>query len=251
MDKITDIKPGLHYKTYDFYRITYPNGEGVMDDICQAKKKGILPYTKKKTAHLMLGSDVSALLTGNYNLIRTSEQVALEKLKTLSNDEIIKIISQNNFIKKKHQRQASLIKRQTKKINRLKEEIENIKQLYKKRDELEIKRKTEVFNHIEKHLFNNSAVKAITSELFLTCGVYFLIKENEVVYVGQSVNIAARIIAHKNDGKVFDEVKFILCEKEKLDEKEMFFIKLLQPKLNGDYKNKNHENIFKVIMEIN
>lgn len=43
------------------------------------------------------------------------------------------------------------------------------------------------------------------------CGVYFLIRDGEVVYVGQSVNVLGRLTTHAAKGKKFDAVSVIKC----------------------------------------
>jgi len=51
-----------------------------------------------------------------------------------------------------------------------------------------------------------------------TTGIYFLIREDKVVYVGQSVNIFARVQSHKtSDRKKFDRWAFVQCESHQLD----------------------------------
>jgi hypothetical protein len=81
--------------------------------------------------------------------------------------------------------------------------------------------------HLEK------ATLDITKEAQLSCGVYFLRHKNETVYVGQSVSVHARVATHKKSGKQFDEVLFLPCEKQELNNLEGFFIRLLKPSLNG------------------
>lgn len=69
------------------------------------------------------------------------------------------------------------------------------------------------------------------------CGVYFLILNNEIVYVGQSINIISRIMAHNADAnKTFDSVSYIKCEKEKLDAIESYYINKFLPLQNGNSK---------------
>ena len=65
------------------------------------------------------------------------------------------------------------------------------------------------------------------------CGIYFLICQSRVVYVGQSVNVFSRIGAHSNSGKEFDRFAFIPCKSEHLDFLESLYIHLLRPALNG------------------
>lgn len=69
-------------------------------------------------------------------------------------------------------------------------------------------------------------------------GVYFLIHQRKVVYVGQSVCILSRIQTHSVDpGKVFDHYTYVECSAEKLDILESLYIHLLRPPLNGDSRN--------------
>lgn len=64
-------------------------------------------------------------------------------------------------------------------------------------------------------------------------GVYFLVCSGTVVYVGQAVNVYARIAQHRNS-KIFDGYAYIPCEKEMLDRLESLYIHYLRPELNGD-----------------
>ncbi|RUR26795.1 hypothetical protein ELY33_16950 [Vreelandella andesensis] len=63
-------------------------------------------------------------------------------------------------------------------------------------------------------------------------GVYFLIKDENVVYVGQSVNIISRVAAHVKQ-KDFDRFAFVPCDAQDLDVLESLYIHFLQPELNG------------------
>lgn len=66
-----------------------------------------------------------------------------------------------------------------------------------------------------------------------TCGIYFLMHEREIVYVGQSVNCHARMGTHLNDDlKVFDSYFIIECPENCLDELEAKYIVQLRPKYN-------------------
>lgn len=64
-------------------------------------------------------------------------------------------------------------------------------------------------------------------------GVYFLIANNEVVYVGQSVNVYSRISEHVS-GKCFDRYAYVPCAVELLDKLESLYIHCLRPRLNGN-----------------
>lgn len=63
------------------------------------------------------------------------------------------------------------------------------------------------------------------------CGVYFLIKDNEIVYIGQSINIASRVTQHRD--KAFDSVSYVACHRNELDILESLYILAYQPELNG------------------
>lgn len=69
-------------------------------------------------------------------------------------------------------------------------------------------------------------------------GVYFLIKNEHIIYVGQSVNILSRIASHKRD-KEFDRFAFVPCEREDLDVLESLYIHFLRPELNGHFNGNN------------
>ena len=63
------------------------------------------------------------------------------------------------------------------------------------------------------------------------CGVYFLIKDSEIVYIGQSINIASRITQHRD--KEFDSVSYVACHRSELDILESLYILAYKPPLNG------------------
>jgi len=66
-----------------------------------------------------------------------------------------------------------------------------------------------------------------------SCGVYFLVHAGAVVYVGQSVNVYARVYHHEQSGRVFDSFAFTLCEREELDMLESLYIHALCPSGQG------------------
>lgn len=66
--------------------------------------------------------------------------------------------------------------------------------------------------------------------LLLPCGN---IKEDEVVYVGQSEDVPVRIRSHKHGGLIeFDHVYYLHVNPENLVEVEKHYIRLLKPKRN-------------------
>lgn len=70
---------------------------------------------------------------------------------------------------------------------------------------------------------------------FIVAGVYFLINEGEVVYIGQSDNIHARIKAHATgrDTKMFDRIHVIECsDAQQRFNLEGHYINTFDPPLN-------------------
>ena len=63
--------------------------------------------------------------------------------------------------------------------------------------------------------------------------VYFLIDAGQIVYVGQSTNLASRLITHRNV-KEFNRILYMPIENNRLDEVERFFIETLEPKYNAE-----------------
>jgi len=62
-------------------------------------------------------------------------------------------------------------------------------------------------------------------------GVYFLLDGDEVVYVGQAVDVYSRIGRHTE--KRFDRYAFVPCHVDALDRLESLYIHCLRPRLNG------------------
>lgn len=62
-------------------------------------------------------------------------------------------------------------------------------------------------------------------------GIYFLCKEQEIVYIGQAQSVFARVSTHKRE-KEFDSVYFIPCHVEQLTPLETALIHFYKPKLN-------------------
>jgi hypothetical protein len=63
-------------------------------------------------------------------------------------------------------------------------------------------------------------------------GVYFLIRDREVVYVGQSVDVFSRIARHRREGRPFDSFNVMPCEPERMDALESLYIDALVPLFN-------------------
>ena len=65
-----------------------------------------------------------------------------------------------------------------------------------------------------------------------SCGVYFLLRHSEIVYVGQSVDVFLRLSKHRREGRDFDAFNFLPCAKEDLDRIEKMYIEAFMPKWN-------------------
>lgn len=93
----------------------------------------------------------------------------------------------------------------------------------------------------------------INVSAILRCGIYALVRDGAVVYVGQSKKMLARVSAHKSNwgrkatptwmpaslrGVLFDEVHVLPCRVEDLDRIERALIDLYKPKYNIQHKTK-------------
>ena len=67
-------------------------------------------------------------------------------------------------------------------------------------------------------------------------GIYFLCQDNELLYVGQSVSVSARISSHHHEGK-FNRVIFMPWPPDDLNSVEGALIRALRPPLNGQTVN--------------
>lgn len=76
-------------------------------------------------------------------------------------------------------------------------------------------------------------IVAAAKPLLGTCGVYFVIKNERVIYVGQSKNIYARVSSSDHWARDSDSLAFILCSPDDLDALESYYIHLLCPPRNG------------------
>jgi predicted GIY-YIG superfamily endonuclease len=81
-------------------------------------------------------------------------------------------------------------------------------------------------------------------------GIYFLVKHDEIVYVGQSIDIFRRIGRHKAEGRDFDSFTFIQCEQEKLDYYESLYIGAFVPEQNVSLKALRNERHKQKALEI-
>lgn len=108
----------------------------------------------------------------------------------------------------------------------------------------------EIMDIIKKDCEIDLATLPIINPFQNICGIYFLCFDDEVTYIGKSVNIFARINAHITSiDKKFNYFKFFPCKKEYLDIYERLFINRYMPMSNKDsttlwvIKNKNSQSV--------
>jgi len=243
--KIDEIDPDELYTSSSLYSIDMGGGLRSNQAILEAKKSGVLPFIQKGVAQMIKGSDAIALLSGKIDEIGAHRELAIAQLRTLSDDDIISQLQLKIRISAKNAsltRENKILRSENR---RLLGEVDSLKSLLIKKTDREKARLDTLVTEIRELIFKGEQLFTVDADFIQVCGVYFLIENGIVVYVGQSVNVFARVGQHKSDGKKFDEVRYFRCDKDDLDEKEMFFIKLLQPELNGRYKYSKHPLIEK------
>lgn len=112
-------------------------------------------------------------------------------------------------------------------INKLKEQLDNLT-------------RSVSFGNSSKRLGIGALAKeedivAASNPVDGACGVYFLVRDNKVIYVGQSLNVFQRIREHEH--KNFDRYAYIPCDESMLDKLESLYIYFLMPPLNGHLRN--------------
>lgn len=90
----------------------------------------------------------------------------------------------------------------------------------------------EVFGSLtDKTLLHEQQIVEQSVPMGVLSGVYFLIREGKVIYVGQSVNVFARMAQHEI--KNFERYAYVPCDKKDLNVLESLYIHCLQPESNG------------------
>lgn len=86
--------------------------------------------------------------------------------------------------------------------------------------------------HVPEPLMGISELRTYSAGVFPPC-IYFLTLKQVVVYVGQTIQLPARVISHLGDkSKNFDSVFYIPVPRHRLTEVELAFINALMPPLN-------------------
>ena len=84
-----------------------------------------------------------------------------------------------------------------------------------------------------KTLATKETIVAASLSLPDLSGIYFLIKDGEIVYIGQSLCVFRRVYDHLWAKKIFDSFSYIHCEEKMLDKLESIYIHFYQPPDNG------------------
>lgn len=78
--------------------------------------------------------------------------------------------------------------------------------------------------------------------------IYFLISGEEIVYIGQTIDIEERLKSHFHGKKEFDSYYSLDCKKEEADLLEYIYINIFKPKYNkdGGKSKKAEENLLRI-----
>ena len=88
-----------------------------------------------------------------------------------------------------------------------------------------------IFQKLIPNIF--SKVRKYSRNSYPASGIYALYLHDEIVYIGQSLNVFTRVDKHINEGvKDFDYFKVFLCHKYKLDKFEKELIRQHKPHYN-------------------
>lgn len=114
---------------------------------------------------------------------------------------------------------------------KLKQEIERLEIKFQAMKNAEVV--NDVFGSLtDKTLLREEQIVEKSAPMNMVSGVYFLIRDNKVIYVGQSVNVFARMSQHSF--KNADRYAYIPCDVKDLNVLESLYIHCLQPEGNGE-----------------
>lgn len=101
-----------------------------------------------------------------------------------------------------------------------------------------LKANAERFHFTDEQIINSAVSEFSAPDLpeMASCyGVYFLIENKEIVYVGQSNDINTRLTQHRENGIVFESFAWFEAPQPYLRAIESYYIHRIQPRLNYDY----------------
>jgi hypothetical protein len=112
-------------------------------------------------------------------------------------------------------------------------------QIEKLESKLTVLKQIDLMNEIANKVSGNTLLReheivSVSKPWQQFVGVYFLIDNGKIVYVGQSVNVYSRISQHS---KKFDSFSILPCQKNELDALESLYIHVLKPPLNSNDTN--------------
>ena len=240
IERIEDLDPSTYYIQNQLTGIVFDDGKRAYAELIALRKDAKINVikdttTSKRIRYLFSGKDIIAFLKNKNIEIDNNNRIANDLLKDMSESNKVNMVIEFGIIKENIRIKDIENKKLLTENKLLKDSISDIqkreKQLTNSEFQANIMSKAIIDNIFDsKKIY---VIEKITIEDF--CGIYFLLKEKKIVYIGQSVNIFSRINAHTKD-KDFDEVRFFKCQREDLDKVEIFFIKLIKPELNGAYK---------------
>lgn len=99
------------------------------------------------------------------------------------------------------------------------------------------RRKNDAINLVPKRVLSAIAATEFGAEQVLSgaiaappsCGIYFLIRHGEIVYIGKTTDVFLRLSKHRRDGKEFDAYNFMPCRQANLDDIEAAYIAAFLP----------------------
>lgn len=88
--------------------------------------------------------------------------------------------------------------------------------------------------HCSRFYFTDAEILAAAVNVWpaQTSGVYFLVRDGEIVYVGQAKNIRQRIEQHDDSGKIFDAIAWLEAPLLFLNDIEAYYIYRIRPREN-------------------
>ena len=78
-------------------------------------------------------------------------------------------------------------------------------------------------------LKNITEILDIAQPVAKMCGIYFLIRDDQVIYIGKSNDVYSRVSEHRARGREFTKFSVVPCDPAHLSDIEAAYIKLFKP----------------------
>lgn len=158
-----------------------------------------------------------------------------------------KLVSVVNDISQEYARKASAINKYNLEIERISKYGRRALELAKNTLPVEIQNIPEIKDaeRISKEIHDSVKNKAIdfSSIKDKGCGVYFLLNDDDIVYIGQSVDCFNRVLTHSRDvRKEFNRTCYIPVCRDELNDIEETLISIFKPKHNVRGINSRDDN---------